>query len=190
LSNAERTAYDELAASCKKSIQSAASGRPAEGNAKSILAAVLRLRMFCNTGCPVSPDKVAASEEFDGELEPDVVASLLQQSGDTLCADCNSDILLSMNPADAIKNQQGSIRRCLKCQGNAQQTSNVDETNNIPGDNQDPAMEAATYDAMEDVQYHEAGPAVKARTPASVRYPSKLNALLTDMKHHNLEEKR
>src|SRR5262249_6019459 len=50
LSEAEHRAYDELAVSCGQSIKAAVNSWSAQGGTTSILTAVLKLRIFCNTG--------------------------------------------------------------------------------------------------------------------------------------------
>ena len=79
LSEAERRAYDELAVSCGQSIKAAVNSWSAKGGNKSILTAVLKLRMFCNTrlSCPVD----GTSEDVEAQFRPDEVITLLQQSG-------------------------------------------------------------------------------------------------------------
>jgi SNF2 family DNA or RNA helicase len=49
-SAAERKAYDELTLSFERSIKAAVNSRPSRKSSKSILTAMLRLRIFCNTG--------------------------------------------------------------------------------------------------------------------------------------------
>ncbi|KAI1871349.1 uncharacterized protein JN550_004794 [Neoarthrinium moseri] len=190
LSAADRAAYDELAAKCKKSILAGVSGRPFNGISKSIMAAILRLRIFCNTGQLVGPMEGGILDEgLESQFEPDEMVSLLQQSGDTICADCSSEILLSLRPEDAVERHHGILRCRSKCQACAQRSANTDGTERVLGDREILNVEATPCDAMEDVQYGDDSSTMPSHTLTGAQYPAKLEALLADVKEYNLAEK-
>jgi DNA-directed RNA polymerase subunit RPC12/RpoP len=168
----ERRAYDELAMLCKQSIQVAANGKPSKGGNKSILTAVLKLRIFCNTGL-ASP--VTAATEDD----PDEAVSLLQQSGELDCAECNSEILCS-GVQDGFLEHKHSRHR-LRCEDCTQKSPDVEGSMVFLSHGVTESNLAAKDDS------------VSGRGPKNSNcgpYPSKLEALLADIKENYDEDKR
>ena len=186
LSDAERKAYDELAVLCDRSIKAAVNGRAARKHQKTILTAVLRLRMFCNTG-PAGIVDSKSEDDMEEEFRPDEVISLLQQSGEAVCVSCNSQIL-SMDTGEESEKQQVASTHKLKCQTCFKSDSGTDGVGNSTDD---PSAVTSTDDPMEDVQMESSGSsALDQHTPDSVPYPSKLMALLKDIKEHYSQDKR
>ena len=124
---------------------------------------------------------------LEEEFRPDEVINLLQQSGEAVCASCNSQIL-SMDTGEESEKQQVASTRKLKCQTCSKSDSGMDGV----GDSTDdiPAV-TSTDDPMEDVQMESSGSsALDQHTPDSAPYPSKLVALLEDIKEHYSQDKR
>jgi SNF2 family DNA or RNA helicase len=112
LSEVERRAYNDLAMSCKRSINAVVSNRRAPQGNRLILTALLRLRIFCNTGLiNMGVTETDSIEQFN----PDEINSLYQQSGEAVCVECGSDIL-SFDTNDSLDQQLASPDRRLKCQ--------------------------------------------------------------------------
>jgi SWI/SNF-related matrix-associated actin-dependent regulator of chromatin subfamily A3 len=195
-SDAERRAYNDLAALCRKSIQIAANGRLGKGAKKHMLpvTGVLRLRIFCNTAlaCPLK----GATEGIEDQLQPDEIVALLQQSGQAVCSECNSEIL-SLTPEDScyLREHGFSSRQPLKCQGCAQPASVTDNVESHSQGHQNPRDLLAKDEVMQDAQIgnEQRFSFTNSDTNDVSRrndYPSKLLALLADIKEHYSEDKR
>ncbi|KAK2762331.1 hypothetical protein FQN54_001341 [Arachnomyces sp. PD_36] len=193
-SEAERRAYDDLAAQCRDSIKIAANGPPGEEAKKHMLpvTGVLRLRIFCNTAL-AWPLKDGAEGNL-GQLQDDQIVALLQQSGQAVCSECNSDIL-SLTPEDTCFLMEHGIssRKLLKCQGCAQPASVADNVESHSRSHQSPRDTLAEDEVMQDVQIGNDQSHASSDYDTSVfcgnDYPSKLLALLADIKEHYREDK-
>ncbi|KAH6856125.1 SNF2 family N-terminal domain-containing protein [Chaetomium sp. MPI-CAGE-AT-0009] len=183
-STTERKAYDDLATSCKRSIQEAVNSRPTKKSSKSILTAVLRLRIFCNTGL-TSPVVGSTEDDVEGVFRPDEVMSLLLQRGEAICFKCKTDILAPDLGGESHGQGEGS-RRVLKCLACSQRDDDTAEPSG-PSRLDDDPMEGVEMDGLGG----QAATACDADKPVSgpVQYPSKLIALLADIKEHYSEEK-
>lgn len=185
LTDAERRAYDSLVVSCERSIKAAVNDRSGKGGGRLILMAIFKLRIFCNIGItsPINPGP-SKTELF----RPDEVASLLQQSGKDICARCSFE--LPPNIKDESGDQQmGSnhqmgcgncgqllalrdTERTLEDDANTSPTTNSDKQQNVPH-----APEVGLSSTM-------------STTEDDLLYPSKLVALLVDIKKHYSQHKR
>jgi SWI/SNF-related matrix-associated actin-dependent regulator of chromatin subfamily A3 len=189
LSEAEEKAYNRLAMSCKRSVNAAINERPATHKNRAILTALLRLRIFCNTGLASIIEEEGAIEQFN----PDEINSLLQKSGEApVCVECGCDIL----PFDSndILPQQVSRppRRRLKCQVCIELgTTSNDDGNSLQGH----PNSAYTVERQpillpkEDSGYESAFNSFN-RISTHATYPSKLKAVLCDILEHQFQEKR
>jgi SWI/SNF-related matrix-associated actin-dependent regulator of chromatin subfamily A3 len=96
-SETELIAYKTMEIICKQAIAVAVNSKQAKASHQNILEKILRLREFCNG---ITVDNADTSEE---------IFSMMQQTGDTLCAYCTVDI----KDPDSI---QGERRvRLTKC---------------------------------------------------------------------------
>lgn len=190
LSEVERRAYNSLAMSCKRSINAAISDQRATHWNTAILTALLRLRMFCNTGLAgYGVMETDAIEKFNA----DEINSLLQQSGEVpVCVRCSCDIL-PFDINDGLYQQSlSSRRRRLKCQeciqlvtpshgggrssrGHRSPVRNVDRQPILP------PKESSGYESVSNNHSSISGLST---------YPSKLKAVLSDIIEHHSEEKR
>ncbi|KAK3373009.1 DNA repair and recombination protein RAD5C [Lasiosphaeria ovina] len=87
----ERREYRGLELACKRAIAIGAKGLGDEKTHQMVMEALLRLRMFCNNGS-ANPGSIMSSA-LKPSRPPDETLSLLQQSGEALCAHCSVDIL-------------------------------------------------------------------------------------------------
>ncbi|KAI0100544.1 hypothetical protein GGR51DRAFT_351483 [Nemania sp. FL0031] len=185
LSKHERQGYNELSILCDKYIKAAVNGKPTEAGNNSVLTAVLRLRLFCNLGLLGPVQSLLNASEDEDQLMPDEAISLLQQSGDALCANCKTELLSSDAPADFGK-QPGSAHHRLKCQDCAQPSSKTKNTMGPSGISK-PVIQG---DVMEDIQFeynHASASTDNALAQAS--YPSKIISLVEDITTHSGEGK-
>ncbi|KAK0705714.1 SNF2 family N-terminal domain-containing protein [Lasiosphaeris hirsuta] len=177
-SDAERKAYDEMAASCEKAIKAAVNSRSLKKNGKFILTAVLRLRIFCNTGLTSSIVSTNPQDEIEDQFRPDEVISLLHQSGEAVCSKCDTEIT-SPEAADDHGQQWGTLGshsrlRCPSCSRRDIDSDSHGVFNESTGDSEDIIMESVPVDD---------------RVPTSGRYSSKVMAVLADVKERYSEEK-
>jgi len=180
LSEAEKRAYNGIAMSCKQSVDAAVSERRAAQGNRAILTALLRLRIFCNTGLA----SVGLSGESDIEgFNPDELNSLLQQSGEVpVCIECGCDVSL-FSAKEILDGESLSPRRRLKCPECVQLTT--------PQGHQSPARRIDTPSiSMSTEDNNNQGDFNSEDTPHMSAYPSKLSAVLSDIKKHYSEEKR
>lgn len=186
LLDVERKAYDQLTVFCDRSIKAAVNGRSDKRHQKSILTAVLKLRMFCNTGLAgLGHDN--PEDDMEDQFRPDEVISLLQQSGEAVCASCDSKIL-SIDTGESSERQQVTSTRKLKCQGCSKSDSSMD---GVGDSTNDPSAITSSDDHMEDVQMESSGSCpLGQHTPNYTPYPSKLMALFEDIKEHYSQDKR
>jgi hypothetical protein len=177
LSYAEKSAYNSLAMACKQSIDAAVSERRTTHGNRAMMTALLRLRIFCNTG--LASIGVTGKEE----LKPDEISGLLQQSGEVpVCVECGCDIL-SSNTDDTLGKQLLTPRRRLKCPDCLQLIRSHDHhnpTQAVDHESASVSKEDSGYESALDS--HEIFDLSK--------YPSKLKAVLSDILKHHSEEKR
>jgi hypothetical protein len=185
-SDAERKVYDELVRACDRQLKAAVGFPSSKVENRLILTAKLRLRMFCNTG--LDSLFLGAEDDIDVRLSSDEVVAMLQQSGQNMCSVCNMEILSLDSGGSRVSPEHWlDFARVLKCHGCA---------NPEPGvDGGELSLDAiglkSDGDDMEDVQ-----PSLEWRRnfPCAVSqvkgYPSKLVALLADIKRHLAEDKR
>ncbi|KAF2141618.1 uncharacterized protein K452DRAFT_298308 [Aplosporella prunicola CBS 121167] len=96
----ERAQYQRLEETCKNAIVSAVNGRMTKEAHRSILEALLRLRLFCNNG-----ERAMDTHGFSLGMDPDEIFSSLLQAGDATCAYCSCDVVSlggSGDPSSAI----------------------------------------------------------------------------------------
>jgi len=182
-SAAERKAYDELALSFERSIKAAVNSRSSRKSSKSILTAMLRLRIFCNTG----PIPGNLDDDVEDNFRDDELISLQIQSGEAVCSRCNTEIATPDLESESQRNK-GS-RRLLKCLACSQQ--DVQDVNTAKPAS-DPTIDG---DPMEGVEMENPATLVPASDASkqgekSGTYPSKLMALLVDIKEHYAKDKR
>jgi hypothetical protein len=182
LSEAERRAYDELAVSCGQSIKAAVNRRSTKGGIKSILTAVLRLRIFCNTG--LASHLHGTLEDAEEQLQHDEVISLLEQSGDPIGVKSNSGIS-SLEGGNCSERRRSSSRP--EC---SNQAPSANDTRVFTGGPQCSTVLAADNFVRQAQANDEPGYASTNDTPDRGSYPSKLVALLADIKEHYSQDKR
>ncbi|KAK3377269.1 SNF2 family N-terminal domain-containing protein [Lasiosphaeria ovina] len=181
-SPAERQGYDDLAISCEKSIKAAVNSRFSKMNSRSILTAMLRLRIFCNTGLaspPGNPD-----DDVEEQFRPDEVISLLLQSGEAICSKCNTEIV-TPNLGNESQGKKGVSQRQLKCLVCTQRDDGTAGSASCPNLGGDP-MEGVKMGPDGQVSLSDDSKSVSYDQGA---YPSKLVALLADIKEHYSEDK-
>jgi SNF2 family DNA or RNA helicase len=182
-SAAERKAYDELALSFERSIKAAVNSRSSRKSSKSILTAMLRLRIFCNTGTvPGNLD-----DDIEDNFRDDELTSLQIQSGEAVCSRCNTEIV-TPDLGSEFQRNKGSRRllKCLVCSQQDIQDFNTAESASDPTFGGDP-MEGVEGGGQ--VTPIPTSDAIKQGENSSA-YPSKLMALLKDIKEHYSEDKR
>lgn len=126
LSEKERIDYKMLVNSCCRAIDACLASRPTRGGNNAVLTALLRLRIFCNTGM----------SDIGDDFMPDENISLLQQGGDAMCTECNANVLFS-GAADSIESQKRHQFRVKKCHKCAQWDSSSANAENVSEDPQD-----------------------------------------------------
>lgn len=187
LSNIEKRAYNELAESCQRSINAVVNKQRATRGSRAVLTAILRLRIFCNTGLTTLTQSEVAEEDLVEHFYPDELSSLIQQIGGAVCSECNCEIL-SIGTIDALDQQLTDPIHHLKCQDCKQQMT-------------------ASYDAGHSLQYHlnsmrpvdsesisllkeDSGYVSGSNNYGNVScYPSKLRAVLSDIMEYQAQEK-
>jgi SWI/SNF-related matrix-associated actin-dependent regulator of chromatin subfamily A3 len=187
-SEVERRAYNDLAMSCKRSIDAVVSNRQAPQGNRAILTALLRLRIFCNTGLI---DMRVTEKDSIEQFNPDEINSLYQQSGEAVCVECGSDIL-SFDINDGLDQQLANPYRRLKCPECVPQIiPSHDGGYSLPG-HLSPAHNVGRQHRLspkEDSGY-ECGFNSHSSVSDPSTYPSKLKALLSDILEHQSQEKR
>jgi hypothetical protein len=181
LSEAEEQAYKGLQLSCRQSIDAAVSERRvAQGN-RAILTALLRLRIFCNTG--LASLRVPGKTDTE-EFGQDEINSLLQQSGELpVCMECGCDVL-SFNANEILGKELLGPRRHFKCPECTQLTTSQDQQR--PAHNIDEQSMLLSTEDSGDLS----DPDSSRSSPGPFTYPSKLEAVYSDIKKHHSDEKR
>ncbi|KFA52196.1 hypothetical protein S40293_00600 [Stachybotrys chartarum IBT 40293] len=176
LSLSERQAYDELATSCSQSIKEAVNHASGKLKIAPVLKAILKLRMFCNTGL-VNPFVGKANEEL---MRPDELLSLRQQNGDAMCTECST--LLPSSGPDKVAGSD-SIMYNLRCQNCIEKVGG-----NEPSEDDDSDLPIEDIDIMQGVVYGATSTA-KPDNSNGEAHPSKLQALLKDVQEHHSQSK-
>ncbi|KAJ8132835.1 hypothetical protein O1611_g787 [Lasiodiplodia mahajangana] len=188
LSDDERKRYNELSILCDKYIKAAVNAKATEAGHNEILTAVLKLRMFCNLGLVGLVQSLVNAGEDGDQLMPDEALSLLQQSGEALCATCEIEVL-SSDAHIKFGKQPRSTHRRLKCQDCAQlsyKTRNETAPLGSLGIPQPPIQ----GDLMEDIQFeNNSTSTLTDRALPQTSYPSKIIALVEDIRRHSNEGK-
>lgn len=184
---AERQAYDDLAISCGQSIKAVVNTHSDRQGNTSILTAVLKLRIFCNTGFASPMD--ATSDNVEDQLWPDEIDSLHQQGGEDIHLDDTSDILASITENRLTKPHEFSQHR-PKPENHTQSTAIMGDAEVMAGDKTG-ILSIRDSNMMEDVQYEvERDSALTIGLTQYESYPAKLKALLIDIKEHYDQDKR
>ena len=186
LSESDRRAYDNFALACDRSIKQAVNGRLTEQENKSILTAVLRLRIFCNIG-PSALIGDPSQEVGDGDeygSDEDISPS---ENGDVICEQCSEMSALGAGEVDS-RRRESSPRR-MKCRFCASRVAGVDDAGS-------PLEDCARFPppismgAVQDTEMDDRCHASSADTSNQGCYSSKLNALLADIQEHYSQDKR
>ncbi|KAH8586237.1 SNF2 family N-terminal domain-containing protein [Bisporella sp. PMI_857] len=187
LSDTEKTAYEHLQQSCKQSIDTVVNNRRASRANRALLTAILRLRIFCNTG--LTSMGISESNSME-QFHPDEINSLYQQSGEDVCVECNSNIL-SFNSKDGSVEQLNNPRRRLKCRECIPEIASLHEGGNSFEDRQDLAQNIDRQHRL--LQREDSGNEYDSdrgsRISDRCTYPSKLKALLSDITEHYFHDK-
>ncbi|KAH7329591.1 SNF2 family N-terminal domain-containing protein [Stachybotrys elegans] len=182
-SDSERTTYNGLAIAYGNSIKASINTAFQKQADIRVLTAVLRLREFCNLGVtmPGDPDCV-------DNLAPEEAVSILEQDGHQyICANCRMPSWTSDDRAYGNEQQQMVVTRRRKCQLCAEQRLAAnDEESTSTGDSS--SMDVLSQETRPDLQSHPEEAMNWEPTPPSV-YPSKIKALLKDVKEHYSESK-
>lgn len=184
-SPAERAAYDGLVNACERSIKAAINNRPTKKSSRCILTAMLRLRIFCNMGLS-DPTIAIADADVEGHFLPDEEISLLLQSGASLtCSKCKTEVI-APDLGDGSLGQHKGSRPSLKC------AICIEGDQDTTGATVSPLPDG---DPMEGVEVEDLPSRVSTADGGSpdgpeVVYPSKLVALLADIKEHYTTDKR
>lgn len=189
LSDVERRGYNELSILCDRYIKAAVNSRSAGAKNKLIMIAILKLRMFCNTGLFSPMESLLNGIQDEGYFKPDELISLLQQCGEAHCINCQTDVSSSDMGAH-FEEQQHPAGRRLKCQECAQSTSN---TQNIekPSEHFDRTQRPVSGDMMQGIRFeHDHASAPTSNAIRQVSYPSKVLSLVEDIKTHCHQDKR
>ncbi|KAJ5520813.1 hypothetical protein N7463_001266 [Penicillium fimorum] len=182
LSASESRAYRALETACKERIKAAVSFKRGKGEPRIVLTAILLLRIFCNTGI----NSTLTLENFVQQSKTDEISSLKLQSGETVCMECNTDMPPLATDCTPNKMHLLDSLICHECM--ARNLIPADHTSSSR-DLLDSGCEAAN---AAQGQGQSASTRRSGETPHSSQptYPSKLMALLADIKEHYSEEKR
>ncbi|KAI0406998.1 hypothetical protein F4802DRAFT_555264 [Xylaria palmicola] len=188
LSESERKGYAELSMVCDRYIKAAVNGKSSKAGNKSIFVAVLRLRMFCNTGALGPIDSHLKGIDNEDELMPDEVISLLQQCGQTVCTSCKTEVSCSDTDAN-FGRPRGPARdhlKCGECNRRALNTQNKSKTSN----DLEKLKSPVSGDMMQGIQFeqdHRSGRT--ENTFHQTSYPSKVLSLVDDIRAHYNHDK-
>lgn len=178
-SEKERSDYNMLAISCCHAIDACLATRQTKGGNNAVLTGLLRLRIFCNTGM----------SDIGDNFMPDENISLIQQGGEAMCTECNADVLFS-GAVDLTESQKRHHFRFKKCHKCAQWDSSSGNAENVSENPQDPEnldINETMSHTRTDLGQHLG---LNHRPPKSSIYPSKMRALLDDIKEHYSRDKR
>jgi hypothetical protein len=178
----ERQEYNDLLHKGRIAFDLALSGHNAKETHQRVIEALLQLRLYCNNGSPEQNRKHLTANPLDSEE----ILSLLQQSGDAVCKYCSCDILsfgISAN-SDFIHMTNCRVLICGECIPQYQQT--LKKNSGLKEQLCPFCSEKHCIDNLPraDHKTHE-----RKNNPRTT-YPSKLLALLDDVKSNPLYEKR
>lgn len=182
LSESERRAYKTLETACKERIKAAVSFQRGKGEPTTVLTAILLLRIYCNTGI----NSTLTLENFVEQSQTDEISSLKLQGGEAVCMECDIDVSLFATNCMANKRHLLTSLLCHDCISRtptpaAHGSSLFDQF-------------GSGYEAADTVQSEgqsvSTDSSVENSYTSQVPYPSKLMALLADIKEHYSEEKR
>ncbi|KAH9427149.1 hypothetical protein MCOR02_012442 [Pyricularia oryzae] len=205
----EREQYHALELACKRAI--AISGKrtstsSADGDHHTVMEALLRLRIFCNNGATAKALDLAgfmtrgnkAGEKSSKSL-PDEVLSFMQQRGEAMCYYCSVGII-ALGPSTVGDDNCGTdvgqsvatLTRCwhLVCSECVQQYRSGQVEGQVfacPLCNGKHGSENVFDENIEPSE-----PQLGLQTPAGGRlrqYPSKITALVKDVRDHSLTDK-
>ncbi|KAJ5802175.1 uncharacterized protein N7503_004625 [Penicillium pulvis] len=181
LSQSERQTYKALENACKDRIKAAVSFQRGRGEPRIILTAILLLRIFCNTGI----NSTLTLENFVRTSQADEISSLKLQSGGTACMECNKDVTSSAPSCTANKSHLLDSLICHDCMS---RNSLSADHRSSPCDILDSGHEVANTAQCQE-QSISTDSFVETPCNSQAPYPSKLMALLADIKEHYGEEK-
>jgi SWI/SNF-related matrix-associated actin-dependent regulator of chromatin subfamily A3 len=166
LSAEEELEYNTLCEACLLALSAAVSGHRSGDSHHTVVQAILQLRLFCNNGVGIAN----GHEIFE---TAEMVFSLMQQTGETICQSCSCDIL-SIHEAVKIGSPivtKGMRLTCRDC-------ATVDQ-------------EQSGLSSMPTAEIHEVPAGLfQVSTAITSRYPTKLLALCDDLQHHQQQTKR
>lgn len=174
LSDKERHQYRTLEQACKRAIQVGSKRQEDQKMHHQVMEALLRLRMFCNNG----QDETKTFMWSRAGSRPDEILSFFQQSGEAMCAYCSVDILA----IGALKDtESGYLTPCFRliC-GECTEHYRVSEKDNLP------------FQCSFCNQHHDLNDSDGDREVVQVaakRYPSKIKALMDNIKRQPATKK-
>jgi SWI/SNF-related matrix-associated actin-dependent regulator of chromatin subfamily A3 len=176
LTSEERNQYRVLEFGLKRAIDIAKNNRNSKGTHRTVLEALLRLRLFCNHGLDSgNPNQTQFPSDQEGLL------SLLQQGSEAMCSYCYCDILEMASPdgedAVMITPCQGLV--CRECVSQFQ--SSLDKKYTCP-------LCKCEHNFSEVNLGDQAKTNMEA--PSREVYPSKILALLEDVQSYYTSDKR
>lgn len=192
LSKVEERAYNELAKSCDLSIKAVGSKRRAPKGNRAVLTALLRLRIFCNTGLTTLTQTGVTEEDSVEQFYPDEIHSLFQQIGGAVCSECNCDIL-SIDTIDGLDQQLVDPNRRLKCQDCKPQITASYASGYPPlRGHLSPVrqVDPEPISLQKEDSGYGSGSNICSTISGHPKYPSKLKAVLSDIMEHHAQEKR
>ncbi|CAG8962047.1 hypothetical protein HYFRA_00005089 [Hymenoscyphus fraxineus] len=167
LSKAEKIAYNSLAMYCKESISAVVSEQRISKGNRAILTALLRLRIFCNTGLVGLGLKGDNVDQFN----PDEISSLFQQTGEL--------------PKILAPRRRLKCPECVQLNTRSKGSESSSQAYAAPAhvDTGSPSRLAYEGDGHERTSS-------SSNTPLGIsKYPSKLKAVLSEIMKHQSEEK-
>jgi len=179
-STTEREEYRLLQLAGRKAIDLAVSGHNTKATHQSIIESLLRLRLFCNNGSLNKDDNPSSYS-----LEPEEILSLLQQSGEASCKYCSCDIasMSASENSDCVLLTQCHRLVCGECRT---QYENDFERIQMSSENSCPFC--SDKHGKINLCPKNAEGSLKT-TSMRKSYPSKLLALLEDVRSNSPHEK-
>ncbi|KAK8130900.1 SNF2 family N-terminal domain-containing protein [Apiospora sp. TS-2023a] len=177
-SQTERENYRSLEFRVRHAVITAEKSTTSKHAHHKIMEALLRLRMFCNTGLAAVPS-AAGNGDSTFSLRPDEILAMLQQGGQAICFYCSADIesLGDMNAYDSGILTQCSNLVCSDCVSQYHEEFNGSPTPRCSICKFEHSIAELTSNAND----------VEADT--QLKMPSKIGALLEDVQTHHLSKK-